>query len=224
MMKTLVVDDQLLFREGLVSFLTTLPGFKVIGEADSCARALEVARVAQPDLILLDIHLLDGPGLEVIPTLLAEIPHTKIICLADEENHEYLLRVIRDGAHGYLLKDTGFSNLAKAIQELENEELVIPKEISQRALLKFSRMDLQHERDSILNNLTPRERDVLKWICKNASNRQIAQELIISENTVRIHVHNLLKKLELKNRREIRTKYDFILKPEDSDQNLENVD
>jgi DNA-binding NarL/FixJ family response regulator len=203
-MRILVVDDHVLFREGLVSMLTGQPDFSVVGEAGSVEDAITKARDLKPDLILLDIGLPDGSGLDAARAIFAERPEVKIVMLTVYETDDLLLGAVRSGAKGYLYKNTPISKLLAALRALERGEPAISRTMAGRILEEFTRLGSVKEpvENNNISGLTLRELEVLKLLGTGASNREIAESLFISINTVKIHVHNLLEKLSLRNRRE----------------------
>jgi DNA-binding NarL/FixJ family response regulator len=203
MVRALLVDDHALFREGLVSLLAGQPDFTVIGEAGSVQEAILMARDLRPDLVLMDFTLPDGTGLDATRAILAERPGTLIVFLTVHEEDERLFSAIRSGAKGYLLKNVPVARLMSFLRGLEQGEAAITPKMTTRILDEFSRMEpTRGPVSEDLSALTERELDVLREISTGASNREIAQRLCISENTVKNHVSNILAKLNLQNRRE----------------------
>jgi len=203
-MKILIVDDHVLFRQGLISLLNPLPEFEVVGEAGSVLQAIEIARKLKPDLILMDFNLPDGTGLEATQVILQEHPDCKIVFLTIYETDEKLLAAIRLGAKGYMLKNTPITNLLASLRSLERGELAISRVMTGRIIQAYSQMeDPQPKKPEALNKLSQREREILQELAEGMSNQEIANCLFISENTVKHHIHSILAKLELHNRREV---------------------
>jgi DNA-binding NarL/FixJ family response regulator len=203
MLRALLVDDHALFREGLVSLLAGQPDFTVIGEAGSVQEAILMARDLRPDLVLMDFTLPDGTGLDATRAILTERPGTLIVFLTVHEEDDRLFAAIRSGAKGYLLKNVPVTRLLSFLRGLEQGEAAITPKMTTRILDEFSRMEpTRGPVSDDLSALTERELDVLREISTGASNREIAQRLCISENTVKNHVSNILAKLNLQNRRE----------------------
>jgi DNA-binding NarL/FixJ family response regulator len=203
MMRILIVEDHVLFREGLVSLLEKQTNLSVVGEADSAHEAVAKALEIKPDIILMDIGLPDGSGLDAVITILHHLPETMIIILTIHETNELLFEAIRAGARGYLLKNTPVNNLIASLQAVERGEAALSRSLTTRLVDEVSRSDVTVLSDySDSKNLTLREIDVLRELGSNASNKEISERLFIAENTVRYHVHKILSKLNLKNRRE----------------------
>jgi DNA-binding NarL/FixJ family response regulator len=202
-MRILVVDDQVLFREGIVGLLESQPDLSVVGEAGSVHEAIAKAIDLEPDLILMDIALPDGSGVEAVRMIHAHLPETIIVMLTIHESDELLLDAIQAGAKGFLLKNTPLVKLLASLHGIGRGEAAISRKMTFRVLDEFSRIGkLPAQTDPKLAHLTLRELDVLAELAQKYTNREIAERLSISENTVKIHVHKILAKLNLSNRRE----------------------
>jgi two-component system NarL family response regulator len=203
-MKVLLVDDHVLFRQGLVSLLDAQPDFSVAGQAGSVAEAVSMTRTLKPDLVLMDFSLPDGTGLDATQAIMATEPDTKIIFLTVHEEDDRLFAAIRSGAKGYLLKNVAISKLLALLRGTQNGEAALTAQMTTRLLDEFARLEPARENISpeTPSELTTREMEVLKELVTGASNRQIADKLVIAENTVKNHMRNILTKLNLRNRRE----------------------
>ncbi|MCP4423729.1 MAG: response regulator transcription factor [Chloroflexi bacterium] len=202
-MKILLVDDHILFREGLASLLNSQPDLTVAGFAETVQDAVVKASQLQPDLILMDFGLSDGTGLDATRIILDKYPYMKIIFLTMHEDDEPLFEAIRCGAKGYLLKNVPVAKLLSYIRGVENGEAAISRSMTTRVLNQFSQTKpLRAPTLTTQNVLTAREIEILRELDTGATNRQIANRLVISERTVKNHVSNILSKLSLKNRRE----------------------
>lgn len=201
MMRILLVDDHVLFREGLASLLDGQPDFSLIGEAGSVREAIVRARDLQPDLVLMDFSMPDGTGLDATRAILAERPETQIVFLTVHEEDERLFAAIRSGAKGYLLKNVPVAKLLNFLRGLKRGEAAISSIMTSRILAEFSHTSPGHQPErGALAQLTSRELEVLRELTTGATNREIAQRLVITENTVKNHVGNILSKLNLPNR------------------------
>jgi DNA-binding NarL/FixJ family response regulator len=203
--KVLLIDDQILFREGLAGLFRTTTDFVVVGAAGSVHEGKELALLHKPDIILMDFSLPDGSGLDATSAIIQHLPDCQIIFLTVYETDENLFAALRLGAMGYMLKNITGADLLSSLRALERGEKAISRKMVSNVLDEFSRMKLLHEDDSkgeLLARLSPRELDVLREIETEATNLQIAQRLFLSENTVKHHIRNILDKLELGNRRE----------------------
>jgi two-component system NarL family response regulator len=199
----LLVDDHALFREGLASLINAQPDMRVVGQAGALREALALARETKPQLVLMDISLAEGTGLEAARGILAEQPATKIIFLTVHADDENLFAAIRTGAMGYLVKNVRVTELLKRLRAVARGEPGIPPAIARRILDEFSRTAAPRPAGAPeVTELTARETEIIRELARGATNREIAQHFVISENTVRNHVRSVLAKLHLRSRRE----------------------
>lgn len=202
-MRILIVDDHILFREGLTGLLQSQEDMDVIGECGSVNESIALALQLQPDVILMDYSLPDGTGLDATQAILAQAPETKIIFLTVHDNDERMISALRAGAKGYLLKNLSVNKLLASLRALERGEAAISRVMMARVLEEFSQSTPPSPSDpSPLVGLTAREIEVLQELATGMTNQEIAMRLFISENTVKNHIHNILEKLGLHNRRE----------------------
>jgi len=202
-MRVLVVDDYTLFRDALIDLLETQPDLKVVGQADSMSDAVALTRKVLPNLVLINMTLPDGTGVDATRAILAEKPDTKIVVFTRSSEDDQLFEAIRAGAIGYLTRHVRATELFKTLQGVMRGEAGISGATARRILDEFARLTPIHAEDAAtLTTLTTREVDVLRELANGASNQMIAQRLEISENTVKHHVRNILSKLHFRNRRE----------------------
>jgi DNA-binding NarL/FixJ family response regulator len=201
-LRVLLVDDHALVREGIAGLLATQPDIEIAGEAEDGFQALEQARATMPDVILMDIEMPRCDGLEATRLIKREMPYVKIVILTIHDVDKRLFEAVRNGAQGYLLKDIGSAELIKMLRGMERGEAPISRTMAARILDEFARQDETPQLDGELL-LTRREREVLQWVARGASNREIAEALVISENTVKNHMRNILSKLHLSNRAQV---------------------
>jgi two-component system nitrate/nitrite response regulator NarL len=197
----LIVDNNVLFREGLTNLLEKEPGICVVGQVSSIVEAAEKVKSAAPDLALVDADLPDLEEYNGIRLLKALQPKMQVVLISTHESEDLLIYAIRNGARGYLPKNHSLSKFMASIRALERGEAVIPRAMVGRLVEEFSRLASPGDQDG-LGILTPREMEVLSELGRGRSNRQIAEHLDIAENTVKVHVHNILEKLNLHNRRQ----------------------
>ncbi len=203
-MKILIVDDHILFREGMASLFAGQPDLTVIGQANCVQEAVAMAGELQPDLILMDFTMPDGTGLDATKAILKTQPAMKILFLTVHENDEMLFEAIRMGAVGYLLKNVSVTHMMKQIRSIEQGEAALMPGMTRKILNEFARQsDTRPQGPAELQSLSVRELEVLDQLAGGATNREIAQRLYISENTVRNHVHSILTKLKLQNRTQL---------------------
>ncbi|MBK8902552.1 MAG: response regulator transcription factor [Anaerolineaceae bacterium] len=209
-MKILLVDDHVIFREGVAGLLQSQPGIKVVGIASTVSQAIELAQTEKPGLILMDFILPDGSGLDAARVILAQQPGIKIVFLSVHEDDEHLFSALRCGAVGYLPKRISFQELIAFLRDVEKGEAALTRRMVTRVLKQFSNFEPHHS--ARLNKLTTREIDVLKALKSGMSNKRIAANLGITEKTVKAHIGNIFKKLGIDNRLEavdLARKYDI---------------
>lgn len=199
-MKIVIVDDHVLFREGLAAIIRREPDIEIAGMAGTVQEAVETAHSVKPDIVLMDFNLPDGSGVEATRTILEEFPACKVIFLTMSEQDDDLFAAIRSGAKGYLLKNMQPIDLVAAIRSVQDGESALARGMTLRLMDELSRSE-NNARPSE-NTLTLRELDVLRAIATGMSNQEIGKQLYISENTVKFHVHSLLAKLNLTDRKE----------------------
>lgn len=202
MIKVLLVDDQSLIRQGLRALLELEPDLEIVGEAENGEQAINCVAQFQPDVILLDIRMPIMDGVAATKEIQKRFAKTKILVLTTFDDDEYVSAALKNGAMGYLLKDTPSEELAVAIRAVHKGYTQLGPGIVKKLLTQFSHVaPIQSPPvPSSLAELTPREKEVLRLIATGASNREIAQELYISEGTVKNHVTNILNRLNLRDR------------------------
>lgn len=200
-MRILVVDDQQLFRDALINLIDAQPDMMVVGEAASVRQAVARAIELQPDLVLMDYGLPDGTGVDAAVAIRARAPGVVIVFLTVHEDDQYLLKALHSGARGYLPKSLPAAELLGHLRGLRAGEAALsPAQINQ-VLDEFARGgSAPAARRS--SELTEREAEVLREMASFATNKEIADRLVVSENTVKNHVRSILSKLGVQNRRE----------------------
>lgn len=201
MLRILLVDDHVLFRKGIAALLSTEQDLQVVGEAGDGLEALEIARDTLPDVILMDIGMPKCDGLEATRRIKREMPHVRIVMLTVSDDDTHLFEAIKSGAQGYLLKNLEPYQLYDLLESISRGEAPLSGVIAAKILKEFTQptQDTVQERVSI-EELTAREVNVLQLVTDGKTNREIAEALFITENTVKIHLRNILDKLHLKNR------------------------
>jgi two-component system nitrate/nitrite response regulator NarL len=197
----LVVDDHILFREGLVSLFQSTPDFRVVGQAGTVREGVEKALLNRPDIILMDFSLPDGTGLDATQIILEEMPDCKIIFLTVYETDQNILTAIQIGAKGYMLKNISSSSLLSSLRSLSQGEIAMSRKMMSHVLMSSVPLSSNQKVD-LVSKLSAREIDVLLELQTDSSNMEIAQKLYLSENTVKHHLHNIFDKLGVRNRRE----------------------
>ncbi len=200
-LRILLVDDHVLFRKGVAALLASRQDMQVVGEAGDGLEAIAVARDTLPDVILMDIGMPKCDGLEATRRIKREMPHTKIVMLTVSDDDHHLFEAIKSGAQGYLLKNLEPYQLYDMLESVSRGEAPLSGAIAAKILEEFSRPDHGSVQEpEIRDELTSREIDILQLVAEGKTNKEIAATLIISENTVKIHLRNILEKLHLQNR------------------------
>ncbi|UCD43061.1 MAG: response regulator transcription factor [Chloroflexota bacterium] len=194
----LIVDDHEVVRKGVRGYLDTLPEIEVVGEAQSGEEAVELAQKYIPDVILMDLVLPGIDGVESTRIIKNISPRTQIVVLTSYHDDALIFPALKAGAISYILKDMKMDKLAEAVRKAHRGEVILHPKVAARVLQNLRR-DSQND-EEVYTELTEREMDVLKLIANGYSNSQIAEELVISENTVKGHVSNILSKLHLADR------------------------
>ena len=202
-MKILLVDDHIIFREGLSGAIKAQPDFEVIGEVSTAQEAIEVSQRCKPDVIVMDFPFPDGSVVDAARSILKDSPQVKILFLTVHDTDECLFAAVQCGAKGFLLKTTPTAKLLRALRAVYNGEAALPRKMVSRILDEFSQLRESKPDGDLIAELTFREIEILRHLATGATNREIADRLVITENTVKNHVHNILEKLELRNRREV---------------------
>jgi DNA-binding NarL/FixJ family response regulator len=198
--RVLIADDQALVRAGFRKLLESEPGIEVIGEASNGLEAIEIARRFTTDVVLMDIRMPKLDGLEATRRLLAHNGSTRVVILTTFDLDEYVFEAIRSGASGFLLKDSPPDQLIAAIHIVASGEALLAPAITKRLIEEFARRPTPRASPPELEELTPRELDVLKRLARGLSNAEIAAELVLGEATIKTHVGHLLMKLNLRDR------------------------
>jgi DNA-binding NarL/FixJ family response regulator len=201
-MRVLLVDDHPLFRDGVRSLLEAR-GVEVVGEAGDGREALETALRLKPDVILMDITMPGMDGLEATRLIKVGLPDVKIVILTVSDEDRLLFDAIKSGAQGYLLKDLQADEFFNLLSGIERGEPPISRRLAGRILEEFARHQSERTERAVEDDLTDREREVLRSVSSGASNREVSAMLHISENTVKFHMKNILEKLHLRNRAEV---------------------
>ena len=198
MIKILIVDDGHLIRQGLKALLELEPDLQIVGEAQNGQIAIDRVKELQPDVVLMDIRMPIMDGVTATKEICLQFPHVNILVLTTFDDDTYVAAAIRFGAKGYLLKDTPSEEIAAAIRAVNLGYTHLAPGMIAKVIA--NRVEPEVSLPSELAQLTPRELEVLKLIAIGANNREIAQQLYISEGTVKNHVTNILNRLNLRDR------------------------
>ncbi len=195
--RVLLVDDHAILRKGIRALLSTEPDIEVVGEAGDGQEALTQAEALRPDVILMDLVMPNLDGIEATRQVVARQPGARVLVLTSFVADDKVFPAIKAGALGYILKDTGPDELVRAIRQVHRGEPTLEPEIARKLLFELAHPPKQPPTQ---HPLTGRELDVLRLIAQGKGNREIAEELVLSETTVRTHVSNILGKLHLASR------------------------
>lgn len=196
--KVLIVDDHHMVRRGLMFFLKTQADVEVIGEAKNGVEAIEQTKALKPDVVLMDLVMPEMDGAEATKAIKEQFPHVKVIILTSFADQDHVIPALKAGASGYQLKDIEPDDLVKTIRQVVKGENALHPKVTSHVMTQFS--GKENNEKAKLNELTRREKEVLKEIASGKSNKEIASSLYITEKTVKTHVSNILAKLELQDR------------------------
>jgi two-component system, NarL family, response regulator NreC len=197
--RILIVDDHAVVRAGLRLLLKAEEDLEPVGEAGSAREAVFEAREVKPDVILMDVVMPDGSGLEVIPTLLHERPETKILMLSMQDDPQYVRQAFAAGASGYVLKEAADTELVTAIREVARGGRYVHPELGARLVAAQTEAERRAEEDP----LSEREREVLRLLALGHTNQEIAKQLYISVRTAETHRAHIMQKLRLSSRADL---------------------
>jgi DNA-binding NarL/FixJ family response regulator len=195
----LLVDDQAMIRAGLRMVLESEPDLSVVAEASNGVEAVQIGRRERPDVVLMDVRMPEMDGIEATRRLLEAVPDTRVIVVTTFDIDDYVYGALRAGASGFLLKDAPPDDLIAAIRVVARGDALIAPSVTKRLIAEFA--DRREEQPVHgLDDLTERETEVLALIARGMSNAEIAEELFVSETTVKTHVSHILTKLDLRDR------------------------
>jgi len=201
--RVVLAEDHRILREGLKSILTSVPDYKIVGEAENGLDAIRCIEENRPDLLLIDISMPKMTGLDALAQIKASNPETRVMVLTVHKEEEYIFEALKAGADGYLLKDATREELLLAVQSVIEGRTYISPGISEKLVSGYLEGKKPELSESSWNRLTQRERQILKLIAEGNKNKDIGNYLYISVKTVEKHRANLMKKLDLHNASEL---------------------
>ena len=200
--RILLIDDHTLFRSGVRALLQRQADFNVVDEAADGLEGVKRAKQHRPDVILLDLNMPGLSGRQTLQLLRQDVPGSAVVMLTVSEDIDELTMALQEGAHGYLLKSIEAETLADAIRKAASGQPVIADDMTAKLVAQMRRPAASPPTppENAADTLTPRERDIMRGLARGASNKEIARELNVAESTVKIHVRNILRKLQLTSR------------------------
>ncbi len=199
-LRLLVVDDHEVVRQGLVALLERRDAFQVVAEAGSVAESIEQARRHQPDIVIMDVRLPDGSGIEACRAIRAELPGTRVVMLTSYPDEEAVLSAIVAGASGYLLKQIRGRDLVAALETVGHGGSLLDPAVTERVLERIRRIATGTSENDEISQLTSQERKILLLVAEGKTNKEIASEIFLSDKTVKNYVSSILAKLNLERR------------------------
>jgi DNA-binding NarL/FixJ family response regulator len=200
MIRVLIADDQALVRTGFRVILNAEPDLEVVGEAADGRETIEAVRTQRPDVVLMDIRMPNLDGIEATRRLAAAAHAPRVLILTTFDLDQYVYDALRAGASGFLLKDATAEELLQAVRVVAAGEALLSPSITRRLIADYARRPPPNERPAALDELTPRELEVLRLIARGLSNRDIARKLVLGDATIKTHVARIFAKLDLHDR------------------------
>jgi DNA-binding NarL/FixJ family response regulator len=206
MIKILLADDQDILTEGLKLILGAEEDIEIVGTADNGKKAYELCRIKKPHLVLMDIQMPEVNGVEATAMIKKDFPQIKIIVLTTFNDDEYIYDALKNGASGYLLKDTSPAEILRAVRTVYNGGALIQSEVAVKVLDKFSQLAnkaVDKQADPKVKLLTDREIEICRLIAEGKNNQEISEELFLIQGTVKNHITKILLKLDLRDRTQL---------------------
>ncbi|MFE9813623.1 response regulator transcription factor [Streptomyces sp. NBC_00236] len=200
--RVLIVDDQMMVREGFSVLLNAMPGIEVVGEAVNGREAVTQVAALRPDVVLMDIRMPELNGIEATREIVAADADAKVLVLTTFDLDEYVYQALRAGASGFLLKDASARQLAEGVRVVASGEALLAPTVTRRLITEFSKLAAAPRPPALaqMGDLTERETEVLVLIAQGLSNAEIASHLVVAESTIKTHVSRILVKLGLRDR------------------------
>ena len=203
MIKIILADDHIIVRQGLRALLDGEADFSIVGEASTGLEAVQLVEKLRPDILVTDMVMPELNGMEVTRQAIQYSPATRVIILSMHDNEAYVLQALRNGASGYVLKESSLEELVQAVREVLEGKRFLSEPISERVIELYIEREKETSLEDPYELLTNREREVLQMVAEGLSSSKIADRLTISTRTVETHRANLMRKLNLKNQTEL---------------------
>ncbi len=200
-LRVLIADDHPIFRDGLRAMLGSDPDFELVGEATTGEEAVSMVAESQPDLVVMDVQMPDGDGIEATRGIIRDSPHVRVLIVTMFDDDGTVFRAMRAGARGYVLKGANYKEMLRAIRAVGHGEAIFSPQVAMR-LMDFFAGARPSTLPEVFPELSDREREILDLIASGSKNPEIAQDLFLSPKTVRNHVSNILHKLQVADRTE----------------------
>jgi len=205
LVRVVVIDDHPMFREGVISVLTSADGIEVVGEGATTAEAIKVAQELVPDVMLLDLLLPGGSGIDAAAEIARVCPNVRVIILTASEDEQHVASALQAGVRGYILKGSSGLEMVKAVQSIARGDSYVAPNLAARLL--HQRKRIKTVVDDIPHNLTGRQAEIFALMARGMSNKEIARSLKCTDRTVKHHMTNILQKLNVRNRVEAALKF-----------------
>ena len=200
-LNVLLADDKEVFREGLARLLDEQEYIEVVSQCANGKQAIKDVKETKTDVVLIDSNILDCGSNEATREIKKSSPQVRVAVLTDSENEQHLFSAIESGATGYLQKDTKVEDLVKSIDLIGKGEVVVSPPLAEKLVGKFASMRQKETEEP--TGLTDREVEIVKLLPKGLTNKEMAETLFVTENTVKVHIKNILEKLQLRNRQQL---------------------
>lgn len=200
--RVLIADDRPIFRAGVQGMLKDFPDIHVVAEATTGREAVERARRFRPDVVLMDLNMPEMGGIAATRAIKSELPETTVLALTVSEAEEDVVEMVAAGASGYVLKDVDPENLMRSIQEAHAGRFLLDDVLTRRVITRLGAALGRTEKPAVRAALTEREREILKMVMQGKSNKAIAERVGISDGTVKSHLRNIYRKLQVQTRAE----------------------